>query len=365
MKISYLSSSIIPSTYANSVQVMKMCEAFSKNGNSVMLYARENLQSNYSENEIFDHYSVNQYFELDYSRWPKIPFFGGLYYKLQVQNKLNKNKTDIYYGRDRYSISCLAKTGKPFIYESHEPPRNLIHNYYEKKILSSDNLVKLVVTANSIRSIYLKKYPWFDDSKIEVHPNGSTPVLSKNDINFDTYSGVQNVGYVGSLGKGKGIDIILKIAEIMPEKNFHIVGGKIDAMNVWQNKCKSGNVKFHGFVNQKSLSDFYKKFDVLLSPYHNLINDKTGVPLYPSPLKNIEYMSAGKPIVASDILANREVFSNDENAILCDPEKIDEWVNAIRLIDNNEKLAIKLIRNSTNEYYSKYTWVNRAKRVLE
>ena len=42
-----------------------MCEAFSKNGNSVKLYARENKQSNYSENEIFNQYSVSKNFEID------------------------------------------------------------------------------------------------------------------------------------------------------------------------------------------------------------------------------------------------------------------------------------------------------------
>ena len=41
MKICYLSASLIPSRYANSVQVMKMCQAFVRNGHEVELYARQ------------------------------------------------------------------------------------------------------------------------------------------------------------------------------------------------------------------------------------------------------------------------------------------------------------------------------------
>ena len=35
MKITYLSNTAIPSHVASSIQIVKMCEAFSKNGNSV------------------------------------------------------------------------------------------------------------------------------------------------------------------------------------------------------------------------------------------------------------------------------------------------------------------------------------------
>jgi len=40
MKIAYLSDSIIPSRYANAVNVVKTCDAFAKSGHEVMLFAR-------------------------------------------------------------------------------------------------------------------------------------------------------------------------------------------------------------------------------------------------------------------------------------------------------------------------------------
>ena len=39
MKILYISNSIIPSRTANSIHVMKMCQAFADNGHEVVLLA--------------------------------------------------------------------------------------------------------------------------------------------------------------------------------------------------------------------------------------------------------------------------------------------------------------------------------------
>mgnify|MGYP001195289087 FL=1 len=39
MKILYISNSIIPSRTANSIHVMKMCQAFADNGHEVILLA--------------------------------------------------------------------------------------------------------------------------------------------------------------------------------------------------------------------------------------------------------------------------------------------------------------------------------------
>jgi len=49
MKILYISKSIIPSRSANSIHVMKMCQAFSDNGHEVVLLTPD-LKKNYEKN---------------------------------------------------------------------------------------------------------------------------------------------------------------------------------------------------------------------------------------------------------------------------------------------------------------------------
>ena len=61
MKILYISKSIIPSRTANSIHVMKMCQAFSDNGHEVILITPD--QKNQYEKDVknvFEYYDVKK-----------------------------------------------------------------------------------------------------------------------------------------------------------------------------------------------------------------------------------------------------------------------------------------------------------------
>ena len=61
-KLYYISSSTFPSTAANSVQVIKMCEEFSKKYR-VTLYGKHNTESKCNVDEIFEIYGCKKVFE--------------------------------------------------------------------------------------------------------------------------------------------------------------------------------------------------------------------------------------------------------------------------------------------------------------
>ena len=65
MNILYISKSIIPSRTANSINVMKMCQAFADNGHEVVLLA-PNLKTKYEKNvnDIYEYYGVKKNFEI-------------------------------------------------------------------------------------------------------------------------------------------------------------------------------------------------------------------------------------------------------------------------------------------------------------
>ena len=61
MKVAYISSSSIPSRSANSIHVMKMCQAFAKNGHEVTLLAPDNHKDYEPDVEcVYDYYGVDQ-----------------------------------------------------------------------------------------------------------------------------------------------------------------------------------------------------------------------------------------------------------------------------------------------------------------
>ena len=65
MKILYISKSNIPSKSANSIHVMKMCQAFSNNGHQVVLLAPNNIDQ-YEKNvkNIYRYYGVKKIFKI-------------------------------------------------------------------------------------------------------------------------------------------------------------------------------------------------------------------------------------------------------------------------------------------------------------
>jgi hypothetical protein len=65
MKILYISKSIIPSRSANSIHVMKMCQAFSLNGHEVVLLAPD-LKDQYERSivDAYKYYGVKKNFKI-------------------------------------------------------------------------------------------------------------------------------------------------------------------------------------------------------------------------------------------------------------------------------------------------------------
>ena len=81
---------------------------------------------------------------------------------------------------------------------------------------------------------------------------------------------------------------------------------------------------------------------------------------YTSPMKMFEYMASGRPIVASNIPAIREVL-NENNAMLVRPDCIDK---GIQLLLNDEELGKRLAKQARIDV-EQYTLDKRAEKIIE
>ena len=80
MKLTYLSSAIIPSREANSIHVVKMCQAFSRLGHDVMLIAPDVTRGVEADiTDIYAFYGVDRCFELRKLPWRKVKGRGWIY----------------------------------------------------------------------------------------------------------------------------------------------------------------------------------------------------------------------------------------------------------------------------------------------
>jgi glycosyltransferase involved in cell wall biosynthesis len=147
------------------------------------------------------------------------------------------------------------------------------------------------------------------------------------------------VTFVGSFASYQGVDLLIEaipaVAALAPAARFVIIGGTAAEIALRKETLAARGaaeaVVFPGFVPPDELPDYLAASDILLSP--RLAGRNT-------PLKILDYLKAGRAIVATDTEANRLLLS-PETALLVPPEP-DAFARGIaRLVaDPGARLAL-------------------------
>ena len=359
MKLFYFSGSTLPSSFANAVHVMKMCAALAKAGNDVTLFAKGNQKKN-----IFKHYDVPSNFKLKLAPIVSVPVLSGfIRCFMTLVHAICLGRPDIVYGRDILLLAAVSLTRIPCVLELHEIPSKTIYNYLLTRVLRAQNLTALVVISDGLKQDVIGKYN-FPSHQIIVAHDGADIVDGK--IVPETLSPIADtvyqIGYGGSLYKGKGVELILKIAQHMPHVGFHIFGGKPEEIKIFQEEGECSNVVFYGYVSHRKLKTYLTSCDALIAPYmpHIYINTGVDIARWISPLKLFEYMALKKPILCSDLPVLREIMQDQVNCLLVDPDKIEDWSVAIERLRGDKALVRSIIENAYNAIKQKYSWDVRA-----
>lgn len=359
-KIIYLSNSIIPSQYANSVHVMKMCQALSKNNFDVNLLFYTDCTI-CDKDEIFKRYGITNRFDLTplYVGSTRGKFFRKF---AHVFNFLRKHdRGTLIYGRDIYSVYLASLLGFRVYFESHGLPVSKSHALIEGLLFKSKQLVELVVISDKLKEFYMQTTCTLAPEKIKVLHDGADEMCVSEE-RIDLTPGF-HVGYIGSLYyEGRGIDLILDVAKNNLDLWFHLVGGTSEEVAYWKKRA-STNVKFYGFLPNNESIDYLHCFDAVLMPYQknlNLEGMKYNTVEWMSPMKMFEYMAAGKAIVSSDLPVIREVL-NSQNSVLVECDNREAWSLALRELYNNSKFSRSIAGKAHEDFSAHYSWDQRVK----
>jgi glycosyltransferase involved in cell wall biosynthesis len=371
MRISYLSASEIPSQTANSVQVMKMCNAFRAKGHEVVLYARKGEPM--KGGDPFARYGVRGVFPIHFFPWPKLRVVGPIVYVVNVFfHLLRSSLPELFYSRYIYLIYLATFLRVPCIYEAHALPRGPVGRLVEILFMKRGNFLRLVVISNALKRDYLKTYGTLKREKIVVaHDGADIPPEDRSDFLRSTTDSQQDrlrIGYVGQLYPGKGMEIIEQLAPRFPEIEFHVIGGRDEDVRYWRERAQFSNLFFHGYVKHGDISEHFRNFQIALVPFQRRVSLEGGrgnIVRWTSPLKIFEYMAYGKAIIASDLPVLREVLKNGENALLVPPEDLEGWARALEELIGNRALMCRLGRAARNLLEEVYIWEKRVVRVLE
>uniref|UniRef100_UPI00404780D8 glycosyltransferase family 4 protein n=4 Tax=Roseivirga sp. TaxID=1964215 RepID=UPI00404780D8 len=364
-KILYLSTSYVPFRRADSVHVMKMCQALSTIGYDVTLTTKRSKRyKEFTNKSDYEFYGVKQSFKIK-KLWRPL-FKGGdlIFSLLTLFYVITKcRSTDIIFSRSNLLALLTGFLGIPLIYEMHGMPHDKKTEQIHQKIVKLKNLKTVVVISKALKNDLLEFSSEIANRIIVAHDGADYNAVNAEPIVSERL----NIGYVGHLYAGRGIELILDCAQHLPEYDFNIIGGEEKDISYFKALKNLDNVIFHGFVSPGELSRIYAKQDILLMPYQNKVGIASGTldtSKWMSPMKMFEYMSTGKAIISSDIPVLKEVLTDKHNAILLPPERTDLWIAQLKSLATDEQLRITLGRNAQSDLKRNFTWKARAENVM-
>ena len=368
MKICYLSNSAIGSYYASSIQIVKMCEAFTKLGNDVVLISRKAENKKIKKQNIFSYYDVKSKFTIKILKSFKTFPLGIKYYLFSIISIVEslKFRPNIYITRNFFTCFLLVLLRKKIILELHHDLSiesrtvKFLVKYF--KFLNSKCIKKIVAITHSVKNTYIDNYR-VNNEKILVLPSGSS--MKKNFI-FKNNKKFFKIGYLGTLYESRGSNLIYNLAKI-DKKNQYYLYGDLKKLKNYKKYDLIKNLNLYDWVPYKEISKILSKMDILLMPYVSSIKvagDVGDISKFTSPLKLFDYLTAGKIILCSDFHVLKEAIKDKQNAIFIKNYKnVFSWKSEIQKLKNQPYKQLIISKNN-HKLSKKYSLIQRAYKIL-
>jgi glycosyltransferase involved in cell wall biosynthesis len=198
---------------------------------------------------------------------------------------------------------------------------------------------------------------------IEVIPNGVDPSVFVPVAR----TGAPRVVYAGQLYPRKGVDLLIRALRELPGVPALIVGGSGEddpggqaLRALAEREGVAERVEWTGRLPQGEIPARLRTGDVGVVPTRATDGQEIGG----TPLKLVELMSCGVPVVASDLPAVREVIRDGENGRLFPEGDPHALAGALRQLIGDGALRGRLGRRARADA-SGYSWSRRARRILD
>jgi len=379
MKLLYLHHVPLNEDMANIIQVLQMCYAFQQIGVDVTLAVPTNSE-NMSETEMrrIVYEKIGTFATFKIRRFHHFRIRGrlraaGAYWGAKSFIKHHPN-FEYCFSRSPLIAHLAINAGMKTIYELHGITINakskLLDSFYHQLLLRdarSSNMVLFIAISHALAKLWNKKgipahktlvlhdgFP-ADDYETMIPQSIARKILGIRSDN-------KIVAYSGSLYKDRGIESILRLAKTFPDANFYIIGGPEENKQfykVMSARLELSNVFFTGHIPPYQVKNYLFAADVLLMLY----TKRTSTINICSPLKAFEYMAAGRIIVGQAFPTIKEIFTDEQNALLSKPDSYGELEKQLQkalllqypneLADSARKLA-----------FEKYSWHKRTQHIL-
>lgn len=372
MRIACISASSVPSSTANSIQVMKACQALVQLGHEVTLLVPKTAQP---AQDLKKYYGLVDDFPVEW-----LPADLRLHrYDLgwrAVRRARALQAELVYTWLPQAGLFGLLH-GFPLAMELHGPPEGRYGPSLFRLLLRLPGKKRLLPITQALVDLLRESGLPLDRPGAQI-----STVISPNGIDLERYTGLPDpptarrslgmpeaptAGYTGHLYAGRGTTLLVELARRLPDVQFLWVGGREAEVQQWRARLQTdglSNVHLTGFVENSQLPLYQAAADVLLMPYERMIAGSSGgnSAAYASPMKMFEYMACRRPILSSDLPVIHEVL-NQSNAVLLPPEDAGAWAESLSRLLSDASLRKALAERAWQDVQP-YTWLERARRAL-
>ncbi len=372
MRIALISASRVPSRTANSIEVMKVCQAFIDLGHEIHLWL-PGPEPRMIWSELKEFYGIRDSFPISWLT--SFRFLRRYDFSLRAVLKAGAWDPSLCYVWPLQAAAIASSLGLPTALEVHDRPQGRLGPILFRRFFEGRGAIRALPITEAMRE-------WLSDAyQVDLQPPFA--LVAPMGVDLEQYHNLPDpenareklglakgftAGYAGHLYAGRGIDMLEDLARRNPDVHFLWVGGEPEAVELWRSRLQQAglqNVQLLGFVPNERLPLVQAACDVLLMPYERKISVSSGgdTAQFASPMKQFEYLASGRAILASDLPVFREVL-NEGNAVMLPPEDVAAWdlaLNQLKADDHRRKSLAESARKDAVQY----DWRERARRLLK
>ena len=220
------------------------------------------------------------------------------------------------------------------------------------------------VTRDYIASLGLSR------SRVTVIPNGVSPSDFSVSPLPSREGRVPVLLYIGTLADWQGLEVVIKALPKILEKQpvqLRIVGrGRSRQRKILLKQIRKlgveGSVQVEAARPHHEIPALITDADICLAPLG--LNDRN-VTQGACPIKVLEYMASGRPLIASNMPIVRELVREDVDALLFSPNDPEDLARQVLALLNDFELSQRLSASASERALTKFTWHEAQKKLLK
>jgi glycosyltransferase involved in cell wall biosynthesis len=231
---------------------------------------------------------------------------------------------------------------------------NRIKHIEDHCLDSSDH----IITISRVTKDYLLKRNIPSQKISVIHNAAEINEVKGTDIKTDTNNSPKKILYAGTLSHWQGLPVFLKAIGFIKKENItlHFVCSTKKNVTTIKKMVKSLKLnaitQFDVSISRDKLKDLYREAYFTIAPLTRCDrNEIQGC----SPLKILESMGMGTPVIASDLRICREIIDHKLNGWLFNPDSSRSLAGAMEELLNDQDKVKYLGKNSIEKIKSHFS----------